>query len=293
MILAGVLIAITIILWSSAFVAIGLLVETMHPVTLAAFRFLVASICLLPVAMRSWRVSHTTKASPMGKTTLALSLAGAGITGIFGYNILLNSGQMQVDPATASLIVNVVPVLTYLFCCLLGLDRFVPVKLAALAVCLGGVALVIVSPLEGVPGWSFSGLLIFGAAICQALYFIFVRSLLDSLSPEIVTVIAVWLGTMVLVPFAISDMWQHQLTTNEILLLLYLGIGPTAIGFLCWSIVLRHITASAASSFLFLVPLSSLLITWGLLDRLPPAISFVGGCTILTGLWLFHIRKRN
>ena len=48
MLVPAALITLTIFLWSSAFVAIGALVETMPPVTIAAIRFLVASICFIP-----------------------------------------------------------------------------------------------------------------------------------------------------------------------------------------------------------------------------------------------------
>ena len=286
------LIALTVFLWSSAFVAIGALVETMLPVTIAAIRFLIASLCFILVALHDrWREAGTEIAHSW-RAALPL-LAGAGIAGIFGYNILLNIGQTQVDPATASLIVNVVPVLTFLFCCALGWERFTAHKMLALCICIGGVSIVIVSPLDGGTNWSLWALLIFGAAICQALYFLIVRRLLDQMAPGKLTALSTWIGTVMLLALAGPELMHLDVTVREAMLLLYLGVGPTAIGFLSWSHVLRTMPASTASSFLFLVPLSSLVMAWLMLDRLPPYVSFIGGIIIITGLWLFHTGKRS
>ena len=264
----------------------------MPPVTIAAIRFLIASLCFIPVALHDrWREAGTEMAQSR-RAALPL-LAGAGIAGIFGYNVLLNIGQTQVDPATASLIVNVVPVLTFLFCCALGWERFTAHKMLALCICIGGVSIVIVSPLDGGTNWSFWAVLIFGAAICQALYFLIVRRLLDQMAPGILTALSTWIGTVMLLALAGPELMHLDVTVREAMLLLYLGVGPTAIGFLSWSHVLRTMPASTASSFLFLVPLSSLVIAWLMLDRLPPDVSFIGGIIIITGLWLFHAGKRS
>ena len=284
------LIALTVFLWSSAFVAIGALVETMPPVTIAAIRFLIASLCFIPVALRDRQLKAGGGIGLSGLSILPL-LAGAGITGIFGYNVLLNIGQTRVDPATASLIVNVVPVLTFLFCCALGWERFAARRLLALCVCLGGVSLVIFSPLDGGADWSFWAVLIFGAAMCQALYFLLVRRLLDQMSPGMLTSLSTWIGAVMLLALAGPEIVHLEMTAREVMLLLYLGIGPTAIGFLSWSHVLSTMSASSASSFLFLVPLSSLLMAWFMLDRLPPGVSFIGGAAIIAGLWLFYARR--
>lgn len=292
MLVPAALITLTIFLWSSAFVAIGALVETMPPVTIAAIRFLVASICFIPVVLYEWRSTALSKMKGIEMAAWPL-LAGAGITGIFGYNILLNVGQTHVDPASASLIVNIVPVLTFLFCCALGWERFTAHKMLALCICLGGVSIVIVSPLDGGTNWSFWAVLIFGAALCQALYFLIVRRLVDQMAPGMLTALSTWIGTVMLLALAGSEIMHLDLTVREATLLLYLGVGPTAIGFLSWSHVLRTMPASTASSFLFLVPLSALLMAWFMLDQLPPDVSFIGGIIIITGLWLFHAGKRQ
>lgn len=286
------LIALTVFLWSSAFVAIGALVETMPPVTIAAIRFLIASLCFIPVALHDrWREAG--KEIAHSRWAALPLLAGAGIAGIFGYNVLLNIGQTQVDPATASLIVNVVPVLTFLFCCALGWERFTAQKMLALCICIGGVSIVIVSPLDGGANWSFWAVLIFGAAICQALYFLIVRRLLDQMAPGLLTAMSTWIGTVMLLALAGPELMHLDVTVREAMLLLYLGVGPTAIGFLSWSHVLRTMPASTASSFLFLVPLSSLVMAWWMLDRLPPDISFIAGAIVIAGLWLFHAGKQK
>lgn len=234
MLVVVALIGLTIFLWSSAFVAIGTLVETMPPVAMAAFRFLIASICFIPLVIREWQSLGETMADGTFMRT-AWCLVGAGVSGIFGYNILLNVGQTQVDPATASLIVNIVPVLTFLFCCFIGWERFTTTRMLGLCVCLGGVALVIISPLESTSEWSFWALLILGAAICQALYFLAVRQLLTWLPPGLLTALSIWTGTAGLIALAMQDMLRHDMTIGEAMLLIYLGVGPTALGFLSWS----------------------------------------------------------
>ncbi len=63
--------------------------------------------------------------------------------------------------------------------------------------------------------------------------------------------------------------------------MVYLGIFPTAIGFLTWAYALSRTTAGRMGATTYLVPPIAILIGWAMLGEAPAALAFVGGALSL------------
>jgi drug/metabolite transporter (DMT)-like permease len=75
--------------------------------------------------------------------------------------------------------------------------------------------------------------------------------------------------------------------------LVYLGVFPTAIAFTTWAYALSLIDAGKLAATTYLVPGTTILISWILLGEIPAALGLVGGLVCLVGVGLTRRRSRS
>ena len=95
---------IVVVLWASAFVGIKAALIDYSPVHLAVFRYLVASVVLVPVAL--WKRIRIPTRSEIPRFAII------GVSGISIYNILLNIGEKTITAASSCFIINTAVVIT-------------------------------------------------------------------------------------------------------------------------------------------------------------------------------------
>src|SRR4051794_27016829 len=98
-----VAVAITLVLWASAFVAIRHLGHTFSPGSLSLGRLLVGSLALGAVPSRRGWVAPTRREWA--------ALVGIGLLWFGLYNVALNAGERRVDAGTAAMLIQLSPVL--------------------------------------------------------------------------------------------------------------------------------------------------------------------------------------
>ena len=100
-----------------------------------------------------------------------------------------------------------------------------------------------------------------------------------------------WLGcvaaTVACLPFAPTLVAElGDAGTGALGWTIYLGLGPTALGFARWAYALRRRTAGRLASLAYLIPVVAILLGWALLGETPPWLAAVGGALCLIGVWL-------
>ena len=65
---------------------------------------------------------------------------------------------------------------------------------------------------------------------------------------------------------------------------MFLGVGPTAIGFSTWAYALARTSAGKLGATTYLVPPLTILMGWAVLDETPPLLAFAGGALCLVGV---------
>jgi drug/metabolite transporter (DMT)-like permease len=276
--------AATVLLWSSAFVAIRVALRDLDPLQLTVGRLVVASAALAavtPLLGIGW---------PARDDLARIVLAGA--TGMTGYQLLLNTGEVRVPAGTASLLVATFPVLTALLGGLVLGERLTAGQRAGVAVAFAGAGLIALTGRDGF-GISPSALLVLGAAVCLAAYTVLQKPLLARSSPVAATCHATWAATLLALPLAGRLPGAvDQLTAAGVVALLWLGVGASAVGFVTWALALRHLPASVAASSLYLGPPLTVLIAWGQLGERPTALALAGGALCLLGVTLTQRHRR-
>lgn len=278
-------IAVTLLLWASAFAGIKVGLEGYGPGELALLRFVVASVVLGINAI-------STRMRPPARADVG-RLALAGALGITTYHVALNFGEMTVSAGAASLIIAAGPVFTALFARVLLKERLSAWGWAGITVSFAGVALITLG--EGAGGLHFEpgALLVMVSAVATALYFIAAKPLLGRYGPLEFTTYIIWAGTVPMLVWAPSLLGQMvHATPEQTLSVVYLGIFPGAVAYLTWSYALARMRAAQLSSFLYLSPVLAILIAFVWIGEVPTVLSLVGGAIAVAGVALVNTRGR-
>jgi drug/metabolite transporter (DMT)-like permease len=276
--------ATTVVLWASAFPAIRAALEGYSAAHLSVLRLLVAATALGVVGtLRGVRL-------PARRDLPAI--AGIGMAGMAAYQVLLNSGERTVPAATASLIVNVSPVVTALVATTLLGERLTRAGWAGIGIAFAGVTIIALTGAGGLQ-LSAGALLVLGAAMAQAAYFIACKPMLARYGSLELTTWAMATGALITLPLAPGLPGAIAGAPLESsLAVAFLGLGASAIGFVTWSYALRHVDVSFAATTLYAVPPVAVLVAWVWLGELPGLSTVLGGAVAVCGVVLVARRGR-
>jgi drug/metabolite transporter (DMT)-like permease len=270
---------VTVTLWASAFVGIRSASHHLSPGALAFGRLSIASVALGLIAL--------VRREPL---PMRRDLAPIAVVGIFWfglYNIALNAGERRVDAGTASMLVNLGPIVLAVLAGLFLGEGFPRRLFGGLAVALAGVVVIGAATSDQGVAASWGALLCIVAAVFYAIGVVAQKPVLVRVSPLMVTWLACTFGAVVCLPFAVTLAREApDAPASSIGWMVYLAIVPMAIGFLTWGYALARTTAGRMGSLTYLVPPIAILLGWGLLDETPPGLALVGGAICLVGVFI-------
>jgi drug/metabolite transporter (DMT)-like permease len=267
---------LTVTLWASAFVAIRSAGHHLSPGALALGRLLVASgaLGLLALARREPLPARR----DFGRIVLC------GLLWFALYGVVLNSAERRVDAGTAAMLVNVGPILIAILAGFILREGFPRKLLLGCGVAFSGAVVIGAATSNGIaPSWG--AVLCLVAALAYAGGVIAQKPALVRVSPLYVTWLACTAGALACLPFA-GSLWSEASAAplSTIAWVVYLGIVPTAIGFVAWGYALSRTTAGRMGSTTYLVTPIAILLGWLILGESPPALAFAGGVLCLAGV---------
>ena len=96
---------------------------------------------------------------------------------------------------------------------------------------------------------------------------------------------SVWAGTLLLLPFAAGlGARVAAAPISSTLSVAYLGVGPAALAYVTWAMVLKRLPAGRAASLMYAVPVMAFLAGWVWLHEVPGATDILGGLLALSGV---------
>jgi len=279
-------VAVTLVFWASAFVAIRHLGEDFSPGALSLGRLLVGAVCLGVVALGRG-VPH-----PTGRQWLSIVAIGVLWFGV--YNVALNEGERRVDAGTAAMLIQVSPVLIALMAAVFLNERFTVYLGLGLALAFAGVGLISLSLSEGGGNDVLGVVLCLVSAVVYSISLILQKPLVARLPAIHVVWLACTVGALVCLPFVGQLVDEtRDAPTSSILWVVYLGVFPTAIAFTTYAFALRHMSASSLGVTTYLVPPITIVMGVVLLDEAPPAMAYVGGVLALVGVAVARRKPRT
>ena len=279
-------VAVTLLLWSSAFVAIRHLGSSFSPGGLSLGRLAVGSMALgVVLALRGW----TTPRRRDWPGLVAIGVLWFGL-----YNVALNAGERRVDAGTAAMLIQLSPVLVAVLAALFLGERATPMLGVGLLVASVGVVLIATSGSGDGDRDPIGVALCLVSAAAYAVSLILQKPLVSRMSAVEVTWIACSVGAVACLPFAPGLLRDASVaSTADLAWLVYLGVFPTAIAFSTYANALSTMSAGSLSVTTYLVPPITVLLSWALLSEAPAGMAYVGGALCLAGVALARQRPRN
>lgn len=265
--------------WSSAFVGIRAAGRGLAPGPLALGRLLVGSLALgLFMLVRR-------ESLPRGRSLLLT--VGCGVLWFGVYNVALNAAERRVDAGIAALLVNVGPILIAVLAGFALREGFPPRLLLGCVVSFAGAAVIGIAVSRHGVNQVWGVVLCFVAALAYAAGVVSQKPVLRDSSALAVTWLACTVGAVSCLGY--SGSLVHELGrvhASAVEWTVYLGVAPTAIGFVCWAYGLSRTTAGRMGSTTYLVPPLALLMGWAILGEIPPVLALPGGALCLGGVAL-------
>jgi drug/metabolite transporter (DMT)-like permease len=253
---AHLALGLMVTLWSGAFVGIKAALDTgIGTSDLVVVRFLIAAPAFAIVALAR---------RPLGITRAALPrIVAGGALGVAAYQLTLNEGALRTTAGVTSLIIASCPALTLVIARITGLERLTPTRLGGIALAFAGIAVVAIwAPGQGLALDHLAGpIWVLAASLAWAVYTIVMKPALATGDSLGITAASTLAGAACTLPFVRSSTVDTivRLTLHQLLILLWLALAVTVIGYLAWNEGVRGLDPSRASVYLYpITPLSLL-----------------------------------
>jgi drug/metabolite transporter (DMT)-like permease len=283
------MLAVLVALWGSNFMFIKLGVAAVPPATLVATRLVIGAVILIAVIRA---LGYTFP--PVGRAWLPyVVLAVVGNCLPFWF---ITWGQKSIDSALAGILMAIMPLTTLLLAhFFVAGEHMTRYRVAGFLLgFLGIVVLMGPAALEGLGGSPIeilAQLSVLAGALCYAVNGVVIRvALKGDVMVASAAIIAVAAVVSLPVALLVDQPWRLEPGSTAVTILLWIGIGPTALA----TLVHLKLIASAGPTFMSLInyciPVVALLIGVTLLGEEPGANAYSGLLLILAGIGLSQLR---
>jgi drug/metabolite transporter (DMT)-like permease len=277
--------ASVILCWAYSPIGVHLGLHSYSPGQLALLRFLIASLFMAGVALVLGIGRPRWRDVPW--------LLVLGFFGVFLHHTALNYGQQWVTAAASSVLAQSAPLFSVLIAFWVLKERLSVWRWVCVSLGLVGVGVVICGD-RGIGEIDPRGVLILLAALSWSVYFALQKHYAHRYSPLTMACYMVWAGTLMLcvnLPGLPAAVLRAPLTEN--LAVLVLGIFPSALAYLAWGYVLKHVEVSRASVAMYLIPSVAMLMAATLLGEQVTPWVVLGALIVLASVAAISLEGRR
>lgn len=280
---AKIIAFITLLFWSSSFLATKLVLKTLDSMTLAILRYTIAAIILIILAVVKKFKFPEIKDLPL----IVLS----GLSGFSLYMICFNLGVSSLTSATASVIIACSPILTSILSSIF-LNEKVSKKAWAF-IFVSFIGILILTLWEGVFSLNFGVVWMFLSALLTAIYNITQKKLLQKFTAMEATSYSMIAGGIVLLIYSPKTITKFlTIDLKTFLIVFYIAFFVGIVGYMLWTKALELAdTTGEVANFIFLNPLFATILGIIFLNEKITIPTLVGGALILIGIIGYNKNK--
>ncbi len=245
-------------IWSGNFIIAKAVNQEIPPISLNFYRWLVASLVILPFAIKQFRAQW----KQVGQSLHYLFWVS--LTGVALFNTFVYIGAHYTSAINLALIgTTSSPIMSIVFARIFLQEKIGWMKLAGLILCsIGVLFLLSKGNFHNLLTLRFStgDLWTLLAAFCFAVYNTLVKKKPAAISPVNFLFIIFSFGTLMVFPFFIWELNRYPPVAwngNLILSILYLGLAASVICFLIWNMAIGKLGAGRTALFGNLIPVFS------------------------------------
>ncbi|WP_323133318.1 DMT family transporter [Marinobacter sp. F3R08] len=278
---------LTPLFWAGNAVVARGTVDSIPPLSMAFWRWVIALAILLPFGLPGiWR--HRQVIRQHFGSILALATFSVG-----AFNTLLYLAATTTTATNIALINATIPVFVALLAWIMLGDRTRPVQAIGIALAIAGIITVIargdlsvLTRLQAQPG----DLIMVAAVFSWGLFSVLLRRQTVPLPALTFLTTQILLGTLVVLPFYLLDLAFYsggfELSEKTALPLLYIAIFPGILAYGFWNHGVHKIGPARAAIFLYLTPVFASILAGIFLAESLGLFHVIGGLLILVGLVL-------
>jgi len=302
-----VLLGILIVFWSFSFIIVDNLIMFITPITIAFYRFIIASFALLLITFfeKIWKKKNSSMKNDqeisknneeiinnlnLKKKDYVLILACSFLGGSLFYIVQYNAIEL-IGPSTSALLVCLLsPIFIMILSIIFYKEKLNYLKIIGFILAtIGTLILMTRGDINNLNLFSqnlFGNLLGIGQPIIWAAYSILLKKLTKKLTPAQTMRYVIYIGTIELFLFVIflgelPIFFENFLNPIVILNVAYLAIIASVIGGILWASSMKKLEASKVASFLYAEPFLTLLFSFVLGIEQDILVPLFGGILIL------------
>ena len=292
-IITGVSLAVlATLIWSGNFIVARAVIKDIPPVTLSFYRWLTATVILLPFA---WKF-FTAELNLVKNNLLYFVVAAA--TGVSMFNTFVYvAGHYSEAINLAILGTCSSPIMSVILARIFLKEKIPALRIAGMLVCIIGI-LVLLSKgsFETLMNFRFSegDWWILAAALSFAIYNTMVKKRPKEMHHLNFLFVVFLFGTIMLVPFYIYEFKQQggiAIDLTNVLTILYLGLGASVICFMIWNKAIAALGTGRTALFGNLIPVFSSIEAVILLHEKIGTIHIISFILVVAGLVIANLRK--
>jgi drug/metabolite transporter (DMT)-like permease len=287
-----VMMIITVVVWAFAFPFIRIGLDELSFVNLTIMRFVVVCVTLLAILLLQPK-----RFSKLHKKDI-IPIFILGFFGVMVYHFGLNYGEQYVSPGAASLIIATIPVFIVVLAVMFLNEKITLKKFLGIVLSLSGVLIISIWGTQDASieiEYMSGALAVLVAAAMGALYTVAGKKLLSRYSALSLTVYAMLLGSLGLLPFLSKSLLDEvsAMSARGWIAVIFLGICSTVIGYSLWYVALKIKTASEVSVYLYAIPVLSTIISYVLFDDKITLLFIFGGLLVIVGLVIVNMKTQQ
>jgi len=284
---------VTVIIWSGNYVVAKGISKQLPPVSIAFYRWGLASICIMPFAIQKF----------IQERQIILANKSyffwTALTGITIFNTFIYLAGHYTPAINLALIGTVsAPIFVTILSAFFLKEIIGLFRITGMVICFIGVLFLLSQgSLQKLANFHFGkgDVMVLFSAFSFAIYSILVKKRPAAISPIVFLFTIFTLGVLMLLPFYVYEIanatsavsWNR----NIILTIFYLGIGNSIIGFFGWNAAIGKLGSSATALFANLIPVFSTIEAVIFLKEKFTLVHLISGLLVIAGVIIANLRK--